>query len=181
MWDRFALKGVQDRKQDKTRQNEPSWVERRRDGARTGPDVSQERKLPMEKKSIHGWNSTRVWPSDRLTSRSPWQRKMGREEATEIERHGVERERKIEHRLESIVERGHRVRRDDLLSSLRLLAGIVNIAYTVVLLAGTPCTYLQGATHHLDCTFSFIPPCHCFGYRVGKVSGVGDDILSLIA
>lgn len=70
--------------------------------------------------------------SDRLiVSRAvpPWQRKMGREEATEIERHGVERERKIEHRLESIVERGHRVRRDDLLSSLRLLAGIVNIGY----------------------------------------------------
>ena len=60
-------------------------------------------------------------------------------------KHGEQRARKKEHRLESIVERGHRVRRDDLLSSLRLLDRIVNIDYTVVVSAGTSRTYLQTA------------------------------------
>lgn len=61
----------------------------------------------------------------------------------EIKKRGKERERKKEDRLESIVERGRRVRRDDLLSSLRLLGScIVNIGYTIVTLADTPCTYL---------------------------------------
>lgn len=86
----------------------------------------------MEKKSIRGWNLTRVWPATyRLAGRS-----LDREteKGGNGGRQGGQRgpEKKKEDRLESIVERGQRVRRDDLLSLLQLHAYRVNTRHRVV-------------------------------------------------